>query len=62
MKTIVIMVIMVVQTNSDGSNIEWSVELFLELVFGSFLGWGGGHLRGGGCFDKVVGHRVSSRI
>ena len=49
-KIIVIMVIVAAETNSDGSNIKWSVEVFLDsscsLAFGCFLGSNG--IRGKG--------------
>ena len=49
-KIIVIMVIVVAETNSNGSNIKWSVEVFLEssfsFVFRCFLGSNG--IRGKG--------------
>ena len=68
------LVIMAAKANENGSNVRWSFKVILEscwsLVFRCFLvdismwgmGGGGGWGGGVGCFDKVVGHCVSSCI
>ena len=38
-KIIVIMVIVVAEINSNGSNIKWSVEVFLESSFSLVFGF-----------------------